>query len=208
MQEFFRQDLRLMTAPDAQSPAEDRAFGKALRFQFGLGVDLFIDARHRDENGRPHFLQRLRQILDEWTVSECYAVVEHREIHMARGNVAQRQERNTINPGRMSNPSREHWMFEAMLPWVSIAPLEVPVVPEVYTMVARSSGAVERARASISIPSVVGPSFVICRMFTHLSANGARSPLNSRESMVTIFSICVCGRIETTLCNCWSRRER
>ena len=84
-----------MTAPDAQSPAEDRAFGKALRFQFGLGVDLFIDARHRDENGRPHFLQRLRQILDEWTVSECYAVVEHREIHMARGNVAQRQERNT-----------------------------------------------------------------------------------------------------------------
>ena len=31
----------------------------------------------------------------------------------------------------MSYPSREHMMLDAMLPWVSIAPLEVPVVPEV-----------------------------------------------------------------------------
>ena len=36
-----------------------------------------------------------------------------------------------ICPGCMSKPSSEQLMLEAMLPWVSIAPLEVPVVPEV-----------------------------------------------------------------------------
>ncbi len=31
----------------------------------------------------------------------------------------------------MSNPSIEQLMLDAMLPWVSMAPFEVPVVPEV-----------------------------------------------------------------------------
>jgi hypothetical protein len=36
-----------------------------------------------------------------------------------------------IFPGRTSNPSREQEILEAMLPWVSMAPLDAPVVPEV-----------------------------------------------------------------------------
>ena len=36
-----------------------------------------------------------------------------------------------VSPGCMSKPSSEQLMFEAMLPWVSMTPLDVPVVPEV-----------------------------------------------------------------------------
>src|SRR6059058_1266121 len=65
-------------------------------------------------------------------------------------------------------------------------------------MVARSSGVVERARLSISAPSVVGPSCVIFRMDTHFAAKGARSPVNSSESMTRIEKIIVMDLLEFT----------
>ena len=82
---------RLVAAPDRKSPVEDGALGKAFGLQCSLRVNFFVDARHRDEEGRPHLLHGRRQAVEEGAIGQGNAVIEHGEIDVTRGDVAKRK---------------------------------------------------------------------------------------------------------------------
>ena len=81
-----------------KSPPEDCALGKALRFESRLGVDFFIHPGDRHKDRWPYFLQQLRQVLNERAVRERHPVIEHREIDVPGGDMAERQKRNADQP--------------------------------------------------------------------------------------------------------------
>ncbi len=81
-----------MAFPDSKSPIEDGALGQALGLLLGLGINLLVHPGHRDKHGRLHFEQARRQPVQERTIGQRHAVIQHGKIHVARGDVAQRQE--------------------------------------------------------------------------------------------------------------------
>ncbi len=69
-------------------------------------------------------------LLDERTISNGDAAIEFGKIDVARGDVRERKKADRkVGVGSKSNSSSETERFEAMLPWVSMAPLGTPVVP-------------------------------------------------------------------------------
>ena len=83
-----------MNPSHIERPAVNRTFGESLRFLLYLGVNLFVDARHRDENSRPHFQKKLRQLFEVRTVSQRNATIEQRDVRMSRRHMRQRQKGN------------------------------------------------------------------------------------------------------------------
>ena len=118
-------------AANRKRPTIDRALGEAVDLRLGLGVDLLVDPRNRHAKRWPHFQQRFGKMLHERTVGQGNAVIEQRKSTWRAVTCESGRKETLICPGPTLKPCREQAMFEAMLPCVSIAPFDVPVVPEV-----------------------------------------------------------------------------
>ena len=55
-------------------------FRKPFRFLLRLGIDFFVDPRHRDEESGAHLEQCLWEHLDERAVGQRHAVIKHGKI--------------------------------------------------------------------------------------------------------------------------------
>ena len=127
------QSLGAVSAPHRKRPAIDCVLRKARSLEDHLLANLFVHAGHANKNVGLHFRQSLGQLRDVRTIGQHHAAIEQCEIHVPRRHMGKWQKRyaHLFSFVPMPNPSIEDAMFDAMLPWVSMAPFGVPVVPEV-----------------------------------------------------------------------------
>ena len=62
-------------------------------------MNLFINPRHCNENGRPYLEQSARQFLEEGAISQGHPAIQQGDVRVARGHVRQRQKRYADMPG-------------------------------------------------------------------------------------------------------------
>src|SRR4051794_12833205 len=80
-----------MLSSHAHAPIEDRALDARTRAAFHFLANLLVNAWHTDKICGIHFLDGSPQIVEAGTVRDADAQREHVVVHMASGDVRERQ---------------------------------------------------------------------------------------------------------------------